>query len=333
MIVEPNAVLRRISHLGLASVPRVPLLTGPTPVEELPRLCAAVGGGPRLLVKRDDAIAFGGGGSKVRKLETVAAAARAEGADTLVTVGGVQSNHARVTAAVAARLGMRCVLVLNGTPDTRPGGNHLLMRLLGAEIEYVPSRDDRVSAMTAVVDRLRVSGRRPYAIPLGASTPRGAAGIALAVAEVAASGRAPDVIILATSSGGTQAGVIAGCQAFGIDADVIGVSVDDPADAIALAVRGIHDGMRTMFGDGSAQWDQDPRIQVDDAFVGDGYGISTEASLEALRLAARTEGLLLDPVYTAKAMAAVIAYVRGGRFTADQSVLFWHTGGVPGLFA
>ena len=170
------------------------------------------------------------------------------------------------------------------------------------------------------------------AIPLGASTGRGAAGVALAVGEVVAAGHAPDVILLASSSGGTQAGVIAGCRAFGLDAEVIGVSADDPAEAIAMSVRGIQDEMRAICG-GSTRPDEDPCIQVDDGFVGDGYGIRTEASQEALRLSARTEGLILDPVYTAKAMAGLIVYVRGGRFTADQTVLFWHTGGVPGLFA
>jgi 1-aminocyclopropane-1-carboxylate deaminase/D-cysteine desulfhydrase-like pyridoxal-dependent ACC family enzyme len=208
---EPNTASLHLAPSGLDSLPRLRLFAGPTAVEDLPRLRAALGGGPRLLVKRDDAIPFACGGNKVRKLETVVAAARAEGADTLVTVGGVQSNHARVTAAVAARLGLRCVLVLNGTADTRPGGNHLLMRLLGAEIEYVPCREERAPRMAAVVDRLRDCGRRPYAIPLGASTACGAAGLALAVAEIQASGHTPDVIVLATSSAGTQAGVIAGC--------------------------------------------------------------------------------------------------------------------------
>ncbi|HEX3866476.1 MAG TPA: pyridoxal-phosphate dependent enzyme, partial [Gemmatimonadaceae bacterium] len=179
--------------------PRIPLLSGPTPVQEMSRLRAALGGGPRLLVKRDDAIPFAFGGNKIRKLEFVIAEALAAGADTLVTPGGIQSNHARATAAAAAKLGLRCVLIVNGTPQPSPTGNALLDRLLGAEIEYVASRDERSAARDRVMARLANDGRRPFFLPLGASTSTGALGFAAAIDELAAQGPMPDVIVHASS--------------------------------------------------------------------------------------------------------------------------------------
>ncbi|PYQ03481.1 MAG: D-cysteine desulfhydrase family protein, partial [Acidobacteria bacterium] len=259
--------------------------------------------------KRDDALPFGFGGNKVRKLDLVAARAQADGADTLLTVGGVQSNHARATAAAAARLGLRCILVLNGARPDRATGNALLEGLLGAEIRYVASRAERAPAMRAEADRLRAQGRRPYEIPLGASTPLGSMAYARAVAELAGQGPAPDVIVHASSSGGTQAGLLAGIALLGLPTRVLGISADDPAPALSELIAGL------------------------DGFVGEGYGIPTPASREAIELAARTEALFLDPTYTAKAMAGLIAHVRAGRFRSDETVLFWHTGGLPGLFA
>src|SRR6185503_817735 len=162
---------------------------------------------PRLVVKRDDAIPFAFGGNKVRKLEMVAARALADGADTLITVGGVRSNHARATAAAAARLGLKCVLIINGAPPAHPTGNALLDRLVGAEIEYVGSREERVPAMRRAAERLQAAGRHPFEVPLGASTPLGALGYVRAVAELAGQDCVPDVVIVASSSGGTLAGL------------------------------------------------------------------------------------------------------------------------------
>src|SRR5687767_3542286 len=183
----------------LDSIAALPLVRAPTPLEEMVRLRTALGGGPRLLVKRDDAIPFGFGGNKVRKLRLVAAQALAAGADTLVTTGGVQSNHCRATAAAAAKLGLRCVLVVNGAPQPSPSANALLDRLLGAEVEYVTTREQRAPRLRAVCERLRSEGRRPFEIPLGASTPLGAAGIALGIGELLEQGPAPDVIVHSTS--------------------------------------------------------------------------------------------------------------------------------------
>src|SRR5215467_216538 len=169
---------------AIARVPSLPLVAAPTFVEPMPRLREALGRGPRLLIKRDDAIAFGFGGNKVRKLAFVGARAQADGADTLITAGGVQSNHARVTAATAAKLGMRAVLVANGAAQEARTANALLDRLLGAEVVYVPSREDRIPKIFEIADRLRGEGARPFPIPIGASTPLGALGYVLAAAEL-----------------------------------------------------------------------------------------------------------------------------------------------------
>ena len=293
------------------------------------RLRVALGGGPRLLIKRDDAIGFGFGGNKVRKLRLVAAEAAAAGADTLVTSGGVQSNHARATAAAAAKLGMRAILVVNGAPPERASANALLDALLGADIRYVASRDERAPAMQAAADEERRAGRRPYVIPIGASTPLGAAAFALAVAELLEQIPPPDAIVHASSSGGTQAGLVAGCALAGVRTRVIGISADEPQALLRATVADIIEGLAVLAGAPL----RDLRIEVDDQFVGGGYGVPTSESTAAIELVARTEAVFLDPTYTAKAMAGLIDYVRRGLFDASQTVLFWHTGGQVGLFA
>lgn len=305
---------------------RTPLFTGPTPVEEMPRLRAELRARPTLLVKRDDAIPFGFGGNKVRKLEYVLAQAEANGADTLVTLGGLQSNHARATAAAAAKLGMRCVLIVNGAPQERPTANALLDRLLGAEIEYIASRDERAGASERVMSRLQAEGGKPFLLPLGASTPVGAFGFVAAIGELVGQGIVPGVIVHASSSGGTQAGLVAGVALYGLTTRVIGVSADDPAASIQSTVlriiRGM-DGLEAFAGE----------IDVDDTRVGGGYGVPTDESRAAQQLAARTEAIFVDHTYTAKAFGAMIDYLRKGRFDTDETVLFWHTGGQVGLFA
>lgn len=318
---------------ALARFPSLPLVPAPTPVEPLPRLSAVLGGGPRLLIKRDDAIAFGFGGNKVRKLALVAARAMADGADTLITAGGVQSNHARATAAAAAKLGMRAVLVANGEAPERLTANALLDGLLGAEVVYVASRQDRAPAILEIAERLRAEGRRPFAIPIGASTPLGALAFVLAVAELVDQIPAPDVIVHATSSGGTQAGLVAGCRLLGLSTRVIGVSADDAAQSLQSQVRAIVSGIADLLEMDPEKLSRGTAIEVDDRFVGDGYGIPTDGSREAIELAARTEAIFLDPTYTAKAMAGLITYVRQQKFVEGQTVLFWHTGGQVGLFA
>jgi len=317
----------------LASLSSLDLWQPPSPVHELTRLRAALGCPQRLLVKRDDAIPFGFGGNKVRKVALVAARAVAEGADTLLSVGGVQSNSARVVAAVAARMGLRCVLVANGAPPARLSANALLDDLLGAEVHYVAAREDRAPTMARIAERLRAEGRRPYEIPLGASTPLGALGFARGVAELVTQGPAPDVIVHATSSGGTQAGLIAGCALHGLRTRVLGISADDPSASIAATVRQVVAGMGPLLDvDGDALADARP-IEVDDTWVGDGYGVMSAASKEAADLLARTEAMFVDHTYTAKALAGLIGHLRRGSFAPDATVLFWHTGGQVALFA
>jgi 1-aminocyclopropane-1-carboxylate deaminase/D-cysteine desulfhydrase-like pyridoxal-dependent ACC family enzyme len=317
---------------ALRSLPSVPLGPGPTPVEELPRLRAALGGGPRLLVKRDDAIPFAFGGNKVRKMRLVAAQAREAGADTLITTGGVQSNHARVTAAAAAKLGLKCILVANGAPPERPTANALLDRLLGADIRYVASREARVPAMELAAEDVRRSGGTPCVIPLGASTPLGAAAFVDAIAELRDQVDPPDIIMHSTSSGGTQAGLVAGCTLAGWPTRVVGISADESAAALEQDIRGILSGLGPLLGFDTQRFEH-VRIEVDAAFAGLGYGIPTAASREAIELAARSEALFLDPTYTAKAMAGLVAYMRRGAFSEKDTVLFWHTGGQVALFA
>jgi L-cysteate sulfo-lyase len=316
----------------LRAMPRVELWSGASPIQEMPRLRAALAAGPQLLVKRDDAIPFGFGGNKVRKLALVAAKALADGADTLMTVGGVQSNHCRATAATAAKLGLRCTLVLNGEKPARLSGNVLLDSLLGADLHFVASRQDRAPTMARIAGDLRAAGRNPVEIPLGASTPLGALGLALGIGEMVEQGIVPDVIVHATSSAGTQAGLTAGCTLFGLPTRVLGVSADETADTLRGDVRAIIAGMGDLLGvDGAALADARP-IEVDDTFVGDGYGIPSEASREAVDLFARTEALFVDHTYTAKAAAGFMAAIRRGVLTSAQTVLFWHTGGQVGLF-
>ena len=317
----------------LMSIPSIPLAPHATPTDELVRLRSELGpSAPRLLVKRDDLLSFGLGGNKVRKMQTVVAEARAAGADTLITAGGLQSNHCRVTAATGAALGLKVVLVLNGAAPEAPTANTRLDRLFGAEIRFVPSREARNEMMETAAGEARAAGRRPFIVPVGASTPTGALGFARGVVELSSAGIRPDAIVHASSSGGTQAGLIAGCALIGLNARIIGVSADEPAASLAAIVRRLLEGIAERLSARPGSVGADGAIDVDDGQVGDGYGIPTPASNEALAIVARREGILLDPVYTAKAAAGLIARVRSGEFNAGHTVLFWHTGGQVAYF-
>lgn len=319
---------------ALRGMPAVALGHYPTPIEHAARLRAALGGGPRLLIKRDDAISFGFGGNKVRKIEMVAARARAEGADLLITTGGVQSNHCRVTAAAAAKLGMRCVIVANGAPPERLSGNALLDAMFGAEVRYVATREDRAPAMDAAAAEWRARGAHPFVIPLGASTPLGALGFARAADEMVNQLPAPpDFIFHSTSSGGTQAGLVAGCAMHRLDTRVIGISADESVAGIQAVVGGIIEGVGDLLGIDGTALASSCGIEADDRFVGDGYGVPSPGSLEAQALLAASEALVVDHTYTAKALAGMIAWIREGRVPPDATALFWHTGGQVGVFA
>ena len=226
---------------------------------------------------------------------------------------------------------MRCILVVNGAPPPRATANALLDALLGADIRYVATREARMPAMDEVAAQLQRDGRRPYVIPVGASTPLGAAAFAQAIDELIAQGPAPDAIVHATSSGGTQTGLIAGCLNAGVKTRVIGVSADESSASLANDIRTLLEGVAPLIGADRGVLDR-AVVEVDDSFVGAGYGVPTAGSQEALELAARTEAIFLDHTYTAKAMAGLIARVRQGEFGEDQTVLFWHTGGQVALF-
>ena len=320
----------------LAGIPTLLLAQLPTVVEPLLNLSAVLGGGPRLLVKRDDTLGFAFGGNKVRKLALLGARAQSEGCDTLITAGGLQSNHARVTAATAVKLGMRAVLVVNseqGKPPARRSANALLDGLLGAEVIYVDTREGRTAAMRAAAERLTAQGHKVFEIPIGGSTPLGSMAYLHAVVELLEQMPPPDVIVHATSSGGTQAGLVAACRLLALPTRVIGIAADGPTAQIHSQVRANIEGIAELLRFPGYTLTRGTAIEIDDRFFGDGYAIPTEASREAIELTARTEAIFLDPVYTGKAMAGLIAYVRQQKFTSKQTVLFWHTGGQVGLFA
>jgi D-cysteine desulfhydrase family pyridoxal phosphate-dependent enzyme len=295
----------------------------------MPRLSAALGG-PRLLVKRDDQTGLAFGGNKTRKLEFALAEAQAHGARTLITTGAAQSNHCRQTAAIAARLGLDCILVLNGDPTAQASGNLLLDHLLGAEIVWT-ERARREEALQQAFKAAWEAGRRPYLIPLGASNAVGALGYAFAFEELLDQSVQPDWIVFASSSGGTQAGLVLGARRAGWEGKILGISVDEPKEALQAVVAELASESAERFG---TRLRFDPEeVLVNANYTGAGYGVAAEPEIEAIRLFARMEGLLLDPVYTGRAAAGMIDLIHKGFFKKDDSVLFWHTGGTPALFA
>ncbi len=307
---------------------RFPLAALPTPLEPLPRLSERLG--TEIWVKRDDLTGLALGGNKTRKLELLVADARAQGARTLVTVGAAQSNHCRQTAAAAARAGMECILVLAGSSPASVNGNILLDTLLGAELVW--SREgDRMAVFEETLARAEHQGRRPYRIPYGGSSPLGAAAYAQALAEFLQHGVAADRLVLASSSGGTQAGLVAGAHLYGYRGRITGISVDQPADALRETVAELASRTAALLGEPVAI--HPGEIDVDDGFLGEGYGVLNDLERVAIRTFAAEEGLLLDPVYTGRAAAGMLARIREGRIARDERVVFWHTGGTPALFA
>lgn len=325
--------------MQLARFARRRYTPGATPLEPLARLSAELGG-PELWMKRDDLLGLAGGGNKTRKLEFLVADALAEGADTLITVGAVQSNHCRLTLAAAAREGLKCRLILEErVPDSfRPdaAGNHLLYRLMGVErFRVVPAGTDLGAAMTEEVERLAVEGRKGYPIPGGGSNPLGALGYASCARELIgqafAEGLPFDHLVVASGSGGTHAGLLAGLTSAGAALPVTGVSVRHPEAKQAPHIQALAQATLELAGAPHAL--PSDAVSVDDRWVGPGYSLPTEAMVEAVRMLARVEGILLDPVYTGKAMAGLIGQIREGRYGKDDKVLFLHTGGAPSLSA
>jgi len=320
----------------LGRLPRLRLATLPTPLEEMPTLSAYLGG-PRLLVKRDDMTGLAFGGNKVRKLEYLLGEAVDRGCDVVVTVGAAQSNHARATAAAARRLGLDAVLVLAGDEPLERQGNLLLDTIFGADIRVVDTDDDYVlmGVVEDIARDLQRRGRAPYVIPPGGSAALGAAAYANAGLELLdqlnTRGVHADAIVHATGTGGTQAGLYTACRLMQTRMEIIGVSAGPSRDVATARVRSLVEDLCGLLG---IDWRPHPDdIVVTDEYVGERYAVATPEGLDAIRLVARTEGLLLDPVYTGKAMAGLIDQVRRGRFRPDQSVVFWHTGGQPALFA
>ncbi len=320
-------------------VPRLHFAHLPTPIEELPRLSDLLAG-PRILVKRDDQTGLAFGGNKTRKLEFLVAEAMEQGARTLISAGAIQSNHCRQTAAAAARFGFECILVLTGDLPAHPSANLLLDELFGAEIVHVADRKDRDRVLQETFEAAADAGKKPYLVPYGGSSPTGALGYAFAMEELMkqmedfrslADFGSLDWILFGTSSGGTHAGLALGQRLFGFKGRVLGISIDESEEWLKTRVSKLASEAGERLGE---------RIKVAPAevlanadYCRAGYGVLTDAEREAVRLFARHEGLLLDPVYTGRAAAGLIDLIRKGFFRKDETVLFWHTGGQPALFA
>lgn len=327
----------------LDRLPRVVCGNYPTPLEELLRLRKVLGPGcPRIFIKRDDYTGTAFGSNKLRKLDYAIAHEIQNGTNIIVTIAGECSNHARVTAAVCAKQGLKCILVLSRAADHAGAGlvsaSRFAYELFGAEVHWVESRDEREEKASEIVDVLRGQGSRAAFLPLGVSFPLGAVGFVQAVRETtgqfAAYNCSPTHVFHASTSGGTQAGLVAGYQIFGEGkTQIYGVSPDDSSEQIASRVESIYQGILELMGD-SINGHSLRDVHVIDTFIGDGYGMPTKESNDAAKALARAEGVILDHTYTAKAFAAMLWHIEKGRADESDNVLFWHTGGqLGGLYA
>jgi len=325
--------------MHLARFPRRRYTPFATPLEPMPALSAELGG-PELWIKRDDQLGLAAGGNKTRKLEFLVADALAQGADTLITVGAVQSNHCRLTLAAAVKEGLKCQLVLEqrvpGSYREDASGNNFLYRLLGVEhVEVVDAGTDLAAAMQGLADELEARGRKAYVIPGGGSNPLGALGYVACAEELMQqsfeTGVAFDHMVASSGSGGTHAGLLAGLHGVNANLPLTGVSVRAAKAPQEEKIHGLAQATADLLGVRAPV----PRelVEVVDDYVGPGYSLPTTAMVEAVQMFARLEGILLDPVYTGKTAAGLIGMVRGGRFAAAERVLFLHTGGSPALFA
>ena len=314
-------------------LPRIHLAYLPTPLDELPRLTQALDG-PRLLIKRDDQTGLASGGNKARKLEFTVAEALRQGADTLITVGGVQSNHCRQTAAAAARYGLRCVVVLRGHAPAAWNGNLLLDHLLGAQVVFAGDRT-REEVAEEVAKEQQAAGHHPYFIPVGASNEIGAVGFVAALEELDGQLKERqlhvDRVVFASSSFGTQAGLCVGAKAIGFKSQLAAIAIDCQRQEVQAGVADI--AMPAIRRLGLEMSFAPEEVIAYDGYLGAGYAIMGEPEKEAIHLMARYEGILLDPVYTGRAMAGLIDLIRKGEFGKDETILFWHTGGSAALFA
>ncbi len=325
--------------MNLVKFPRRRYTEGQTPIEKLARLSAELGG-PTIYVKRDDLLGLMGGGNKTRKLEFLVADALSQGADTLITCGAVQSNHCRLTLAAAVKEGMKCRLVLEerveGSYNPEASGNNFLFRLLGVEkIKVVPGGSNMMKEMQDVANDVAAEERKAYIIPGGGSTPIGATGYVACAEEILAQsfekGLNIDHIVCASGSAGTHAGLVAGFYGNNSDIPVIGVNVSRTKNEQEELVYDLVQSTAAHVGIKSSI----PREAVVcfDEYVGPGYSLPTPEMVEAVRMLAMTEGILIDPVYTGKAMSGLIDLIRKGYFSKDENVLFVHTGGSPAIYA
>jgi D-cysteine desulfhydrase family pyridoxal phosphate-dependent enzyme len=314
--------MNKIARLNFAHLP--------TPIEELPNLSKDLGG-PRIFVKRDDETGLAFGGNKTRKLEFLIAEAREQGVDTLISGGAMQSNHCRQTAAAAARYGFECKLVLTGEKPKQVSANLLLDQLFGAEIITVEDRAFRDHTLQKTFDDAVAAGKKPYLVPYGGSSPTGALGYAFAMEEFVKQNVHADWIVFGTSSGGTHAGLVLGRRLFGFKGKVLGISIDETEDDLKNHVSALASQASEKLG-GRINFTRDD-VLANDKYCQAGYGVFGVGEREAINLFARHEGLLLDPVYTGRAAAGMIDLIRNGFFKKDETVLFWHTGGQPALFA
>lgn len=324
--------------MHLARFPRVFLAHLPTPLERLDRLSKELGG-PEIWIKRDDCTGLSTGGNKTRKLEFLMAEALAQGADTVITQGATQSNHARQTAAFSAKLGLACHILLedrtgSNDPNYNTNGNVLLDHLHGATTSRRAGGVDMVAEMETLADQLRAEGRKPYIIPGGGSNPTGALGYVNCAFELVSQandrGLVIDHIVTATGSAGTQAGLVTGLKALNAGIPLLGIGVRAPKEKQEENVFALAQKTAEKLGCPSVVTRAD--VVADSSYVGAGYGIPRDDTLEAIRMFAQLEGILLDPVYSGKGAAGLIDLVRKGRFSKDQRVVFLHTGGAAGLF-
>ncbi len=311
-------------------IPRLHFAHLPTPIEELPRLSKVLGG-PRILVKRDDQTGLAFGGNKTRKLEFLVAEAQEQGADMLISAGAIQSNHCRQTVAAAARFGFGCTLVLTGEAPRQPSANFLLDQLFGTEIIIVADRKDRDRVLQETFDNAVTAGKKPYLVPYGGSSVTGAMGYTFAMEELMKQNVNVDWIVFGTSSGGTHAGIVLGQRLFGFKGKALGISIDEPVDQLKANVSALATRASEKLGE-RIEFTGDDVLASDD-YCQAGYGVFGEGEREAIKLVASNEGQLLDPVYTGRAAAGMIDLIRKGYFKKDETVLFWHTGGQPALFA
>ncbi len=336
-----NVAVTETEHkyqVDLDRFPRFTLCHQPTPIEPMTRLGEQLGG-PNLYIKRDDCTGLATGGNKTRKLEFLVGEAIKQNADVLVTQGAVQSNHVRQTAAAACRAGMKCHALLERRVPGRPSsyeqtGNVLLDKVFGATMEFRSAGLDMNAEAETVTEKLRSEGHRPYFIPGGGSNTTGALGYVSCASEIglqeAQTGIRFDWLVMGTGSTGTQAGLVAGFHASGRELPVMGVSVRQPRD---IQVAAVHKLTTATLEKLEAPSIAASKIHVDDGYVGDGYGIPAESTLEAVSMVARAEGILLDPVYSGKGMAGMIGLIRQDFFKPTANILFLHTGGSSALFA